>query len=330
VFGKPGGEAFYQDGRHEAFYSALAREVDGVNMKSAAPDGWKGQIKNWISTGKVKADEVEWSGLNDWLDLQQGKVSKEQVSEFLRDNGVRVETVHRDGDGQEDPSDVARELFEDAWPNEFTDWLEEANSAEIDKAWDDPEHPAWKIADEDSRKDYEERHTDEEGDVDHDYARGDFEDDVARYIRMNGPEDLYPPEEWEEIKREAFIYHQEDYEELARSYIKDQEAASELEGTGLPTKHGEWKVPGGENYREVLLMLRETEKQRAELARREKEYKNSRATIVDRVRAADDALHALLVEHAHRRMEAGDTLSDVDKNQGSWTILEQKKYIIFL
>jgi hypothetical protein len=105
---KTRGENFYQADTAPNFYSALSREVDGVNMKAANADGWKAQIKNWISTGKVKADEVEWTGLNDWLELQQGKVSKEQVAEFLRDNGVRVEEARNTEDGEGEDDGVAK------------------------------------------------------------------------------------------------------------------------------------------------------------------------------------------------------------------------------
>ena len=80
------------------FYSALANAVEGVNMKSAPADGWKNVIKGLVSKGTVKQTEVEWTGLNDWLDLQQGKIDKAQVREFLNSNGVRVETEIRQGD----------------------------------------------------------------------------------------------------------------------------------------------------------------------------------------------------------------------------------------
>ncbi|OXE35263.1 MAG: hypothetical protein CGW95_15025 [Phenylobacterium zucineum] len=54
------------------------------------PGGWKDAIKGLINKGTVKADEVEWTGVNDWLDMQQGKVTKDAVSEFLNGNGVQV------------------------------------------------------------------------------------------------------------------------------------------------------------------------------------------------------------------------------------------------
>ncbi|MBK8745549.1 LPD38 domain-containing protein [Propionivibrio sp.] len=75
------------------YYSALERHIDSLNTKSAPAQGWKDQIKGAISKGLVKAAEVEAVGINDWLDLQQGRVSKDQVQQFLDQNGVKVEEV---------------------------------------------------------------------------------------------------------------------------------------------------------------------------------------------------------------------------------------------
>lgn len=72
------------------FYSALSRAINEVQTKKAEPSAWKGMIKNLTQKG-VKPDEIEWSGVNEWLDLQQGSVTKEQVLDYLDANGVRVE-----------------------------------------------------------------------------------------------------------------------------------------------------------------------------------------------------------------------------------------------
>ena len=77
--------------RDEPFYSALADQIAGINVKGAPPSAWKDAIKGLVNKGLVKADEVEWSGLADWLSLQQGKVTKDAVLSYLDANGVRVE-----------------------------------------------------------------------------------------------------------------------------------------------------------------------------------------------------------------------------------------------
>lgn len=74
-------------------YSALDRAVGEVTAKSLAASGWKEQIKGLVNKGIVKQSEVEWSGLVEYLDMQEGKITKETVSEFLKNNGVKVKTV---------------------------------------------------------------------------------------------------------------------------------------------------------------------------------------------------------------------------------------------
>jgi hypothetical protein len=60
------------------------------------------KIKGTVAqVGQVRAllrdlpkGEVEWSGIDEWLDLQNGKVSKQEVMDFLAQNGVQLtETV---------------------------------------------------------------------------------------------------------------------------------------------------------------------------------------------------------------------------------------------
>ena len=110
----------------DPFYSALEREISGINAKAQPAMGWLATINGLVKAGKVKADEVEWSGLTDWLklmgsggsnpgalkDLVDGggllskseraklannpilsgnRITKEQVVGFLAANGVKVE-----------------------------------------------------------------------------------------------------------------------------------------------------------------------------------------------------------------------------------------------
>jgi polyhydroxyalkanoate synthesis regulator phasin len=75
------------------FYSALADGVQQMKASALPVVGWKDAIKGMLNKGQIKQDEVEWTGINDWLDLQQGKVTKEQVQEYLNANGVQVEEV---------------------------------------------------------------------------------------------------------------------------------------------------------------------------------------------------------------------------------------------
>jgi hypothetical protein len=87
-----GGVLFQMAEKGERFYSELARQVDAAKMNQAPAQGWKDWLKSLSQKG-VKAEEIKWTGIEEWLDLQQGKVTKEQVQQFLANNGVRVEEV---------------------------------------------------------------------------------------------------------------------------------------------------------------------------------------------------------------------------------------------
>jgi hypothetical protein len=90
------------------FYSELERRLDTLPQNAGSSQQWKGLIDNLASKG-VKREEIEWSGVKDWLDLQQGKVTKDQLQAFLRDNGVKVdETVLSDAGAKAATSDIDR------------------------------------------------------------------------------------------------------------------------------------------------------------------------------------------------------------------------------
>ena len=79
--------------RAPKLYSKLEQALEAASDKiySTGP-----QVKLWLQSnaGKlgIKKDEIYWSGIDNWLDAQ-GKVSKQQVVEFVRNNGVKVEDV---------------------------------------------------------------------------------------------------------------------------------------------------------------------------------------------------------------------------------------------
>jgi len=72
------------------FYSALARGIETLPTNSLSADGWASVIKSLVNKGAVKQVEVEAVGLPEFLKLQDGKITKAQVTEFLHVNGVHV------------------------------------------------------------------------------------------------------------------------------------------------------------------------------------------------------------------------------------------------
>ena len=105
---------------NDPFYSELARQVREAKMNAAPVDGWKGWLKGMVATGKVKADELAWTGIEDWLDLQTGKVPREAVMGYLASNGVKVtETTLSDQAAKNTEQQLLADLSA-----EFNVWLD--------------------------------------------------------------------------------------------------------------------------------------------------------------------------------------------------------------
>lgn len=82
----------YQGGEAPVFYSQLTKSIEDMPQGKGSPEQWKGIIKNLSQKG-VKAEEIDWSGVNEWLDDQKGTVTKADLLEHIRQNEVRVEEV---------------------------------------------------------------------------------------------------------------------------------------------------------------------------------------------------------------------------------------------
>ncbi len=120
------------------YHSELERQIGTAKMGAASPKDWKNYIKGLSNKG-VKADEVKWTGLEEWLDLQQGKVTKEQIQQYMKDGGVKVEEVELGKPLDADPEIAAKRerltvLSEKADRLERKDeMLSDAERAELDQ-----------------------------------------------------------------------------------------------------------------------------------------------------------------------------------------------------
>ena len=77
------------------WFSALEKGIESAKQAKATAKDWKAIIPKLAG---VKADEIEATGLNEWLDMQTGQVTKESVLEFVRQNGVQVQEVEKGGE----------------------------------------------------------------------------------------------------------------------------------------------------------------------------------------------------------------------------------------
>lgn len=79
--------------RGNFFYSALSKGIEGMATKQAMAGAWAMQLQGLVKKGAVKQAEIEWSGVTDWLKLQEAKVTKQQILNYLDSNGVQVKDV---------------------------------------------------------------------------------------------------------------------------------------------------------------------------------------------------------------------------------------------
>jgi hypothetical protein len=74
------------------FYSAVEHAVNNIQQPKMNGDQWLGTLANKPG---VKPEELEWTGLKDWLGEQKGQVSKEQIKQFLDENKVKVKDINK-------------------------------------------------------------------------------------------------------------------------------------------------------------------------------------------------------------------------------------------
>lgn len=180
------------------WFSPLQRAIEGITTKQASPQQWLNTITALQSKG-VKADEIEFSGVKDWLATREGKVSRDDVLAFLRENGVQVtETMLGESAG--------------------------SLKAQHDYIYNMVEKEL----------------------LDHDLSDRDVDNILADFApRLERAQD-------EAAMREA----------LASAGFNDVEgwiegAREHAEGTPSATRYSSYVLPGGKNYRELLITLPE-------------------------------------------------------------------------
>jgi hypothetical protein len=79
----------------DPFYSALVESVARGKGAPKAADaaGWRGWLDGAQRRGEFKAAERDWMGLDQWLGRQQGKVTREALNAFVAENQVRLKDV---------------------------------------------------------------------------------------------------------------------------------------------------------------------------------------------------------------------------------------------
>ena len=96
------------------FYSALERAFRGAKQENMPASQWKSWLASKAPELGVKKEEIEWVGVNEWLDLQEGKVTKDQVLAFIGANRIHLNDIIMDMKmSDEDLAEYVEQLDED-------------------------------------------------------------------------------------------------------------------------------------------------------------------------------------------------------------------------
>jgi hypothetical protein len=198
------------------FYSKLGETI--ARKMPATAD--VATIKGIIANGGLKAEELKWSGIIPWLEGQKGKVTKQEVQDYLRNEGaVRFEEKTLKGP-------------------DFTPQEIEAKKSALDRA-NEKSGTAFKAF----SKKFEDTMVNEHG-VPREAAEAATKTmrigDMENY-RKFAPEELAAYEQAEKNATAAF----DDY----------QGAVSEGKAGAPKFNRPDLVLPGGENYREVVLTV---------------------------------------------------------------------------
>jgi hypothetical protein len=105
-FGFDAPAAKFSRQRTSPFYSQLGRAIDQVPERLATQPAaqWKAWLASNASKLGIKKEEIEWTGINEYLDLRgKDKVTKAEIGEYLAANGVQVEEVQLEVASEEMP-----------------------------------------------------------------------------------------------------------------------------------------------------------------------------------------------------------------------------------
>lgn len=110
------------------FYSALERAVEASPTKRASGAQW---IATLAKTPGIKRDELEWTGVFDWLDAHEGPVERDVLLQVIRDGGIKVEEVVLGAPSQSAIEEAADRILEDVVEDQMGDGLSEDDARDF-------------------------------------------------------------------------------------------------------------------------------------------------------------------------------------------------------
>lgn len=83
------------------FYSAVEMAVQRIETKAMPGKDWANRIR---ALQGLRQEELEWSGILDYLDAVPGKVTKDEILELLQEHGIRLEEKTQYSDKESAPT----------------------------------------------------------------------------------------------------------------------------------------------------------------------------------------------------------------------------------
>lgn len=203
------------------FYSAVENAALASPRKTATGQAFLNDI---MKGQDVRADEIKWMGLDDYL-KDKKSITKQEVQDYIANNRVDVQEVRLGESVTEDPIGIAKRkaVFDKYEP-------------EIQARYKEMDNPAYVLINRQTGKPIQEFVNNEE-------AR-------KFYLSMSQEDKLSHSITPKNNSREL----QDQINEIQN--LRDAEAdAAYVVPESLPTKFGKYTLPGGENYREILLTM---------------------------------------------------------------------------
>jgi len=123
-------------GDQSPFYSQMKRFLADKLPGKGTGASMSQMLEKWARKGQFKQDELDWSGVQEWLADQDGKVTKQQVLDYLEENQVTVEEVALSDSLRDNPRVNEIQNLRDSLAEERETLLAQSDKMEFDTEYD--------------------------------------------------------------------------------------------------------------------------------------------------------------------------------------------------
>jgi len=80
----------------DTFYSQMAQVLDKKLPNQGTPAQFRTMINAWAQKGEFKAEELKWSGVDEWLAGKKDRITKKDVVDFIKENQIQIKEITKD------------------------------------------------------------------------------------------------------------------------------------------------------------------------------------------------------------------------------------------